>query len=97
MCASEPIHQAVVFGEGRPWNVAVVAAADGADKHEEIDNGIRKANLNLPPYAQISRWLLADEDFSPRNGMLTMNGRYRRDVIYERYKDRIAACYEERP
>jgi acyl-CoA synthetase (AMP-forming)/AMP-acid ligase II len=97
LCGSTAIAQAVVFGENRPWNVAVVMPQTKATTAEEIDAAILSANETLPGYAQITRWIRADEAFSVANGMLTANGRYRRAEIFACYGSRIAACYENEP
>jgi long-subunit acyl-CoA synthetase (AMP-forming) len=83
--------QAAVFGEGRPWNVAVIVPRDVS----LIDDAVRKANLALPDYARIGRWLIADKPFLPQNGQLTINGRLKRDAIWPQYRERIEALYGE--
>lgn len=87
------IEQAVVFGENRPWVVAVVTAAQGATA-QQVDDAIRRANETLPDYARIGQWISSIESFCVDNEMLTPNGRYRRAEIFCRHESRIEACYE---
>ena len=83
--------QAAVFGEGRPWNVAVIVPKDAS----LIDDAVRKANGALPDYARIGKWLIADTPFLPQNGQLTTNGRLKRDAIWPHYREKIEALYGE--
>jgi long-subunit acyl-CoA synthetase (AMP-forming) len=88
------VAQAAVFGEGRPWNVAVVVPRGPLDPGA-IASAIAEANSQLPDYARVEAWLRADGPFTPDNGQLTFNGRLRRDAILEAYGARIDQLYEE--
>jgi long-chain acyl-CoA synthetase len=88
------IAQAVVFGEARPFNVAVLTPRDGAD-HKHVQQCVDAANARLPDYARISRWLPADAPFSVSNGLFTGTGRPRREAIIKVYGERINAIYGE--
>ncbi|HEY5567802.1 MAG TPA: AMP-binding protein [Gammaproteobacteria bacterium] len=90
---SRQIGQAALFGEARPWNVAVVVPASGRHDPADIQAAVDAANTRLPDYARIHRWLTA-EPFTPANGLLTDNGRNRRAAIWRRYRERIDACYD---
>jgi long-chain acyl-CoA synthetase len=79
-----PVRQAAVFGEGMRRPVAVLFAP-GADE-AAVAAAVERANLRLPDYARIGRWLAAAEPFSPANGMATANGRLRRGEIADRYR-----------
>ncbi|MGZ8262104.1 MAG: AMP-binding protein, partial [Methylotenera sp.] len=87
------IAQAAIFGEARPWNVAVIFPAKNATP-AEIDISIAEINQTLPDYARVSQWLLADSPFTPQNGQLTANGRLRRDLIWQQYQSRINEKYK---
>lgn len=91
---SPAIAQAVVFGEARPWNVAIILPRAGATR-DEVDAGVRGANRELPDYARVSAWLAADEAFAVANGQLTATGRPRRAEILKVYGARIDALYED--
>src|SRR5690606_27817249 len=93
LARSERIHQAALFGEARPWNVAVIVTASSC--REEIAADIERVNRDLPDYARVGRWVLAEEPFSHRNGLATINGRLRRDAILRTYRHRIDLCYED--
>ena len=88
------IHQAAVFGEGRPWNVAVVVKAAGTD-NAMVDAAITVANRALPDYAQVRSWVPATEAFQLDNEQLTATGRLRRAVIREIYAPLCESLYQD--
>jgi long-subunit acyl-CoA synthetase (AMP-forming) len=92
--AQPVIAQAVVYGESRPWNAAVVVSANGATD-VEMNAAIEAANKMLPDYARVKRWVQADEAFTPVNGQYTVNGRPRRDKIWGCYGERINELYKQ--
>jgi long-subunit acyl-CoA synthetase (AMP-forming) len=88
------IAQAAVYGEAKPFNVAVVVPRAGADR-DAVDQAIVQANRHLPDYARVSGWTQATTPFTPANGQLTTNGRLKRDVIRTAYLDAIESHYQE--
>lgn len=88
------IRQTAVFGEARPWNIAIILPAHNASL-AEVDASIAEINKSLPDYARVSDWLLADAPFTPQNEQLTANGRLRREVIWQKYQQKINQKYEE--
>jgi long-subunit acyl-CoA synthetase (AMP-forming) len=87
------IGQAAVFGEARPWNVAVIARGAGATL-AQIDAAVAGANRELPDYARVRAWVEADAPFSLGNGQLTSNGRLRRAQILAAYDTRLDQLYD---
>lgn len=94
LTAKPSIAQAALFGDGMPFNVAIVVPAANAGV-DTIECDIAEVNRRLPDYARIGRWFLAAEPFSPIKGTATSNGRIRRPVIRNRYQDEIDACYAD--
>jgi long-subunit acyl-CoA synthetase (AMP-forming) len=95
LCEEPGVAQAAVFGEARPWNVAVIVPSPGAQR-EQLREAIDAANRRLPDYARIGDWLVAARPFTSGNGELTTNGRNRRAAIWSRYRLEIDALYEEK-
>jgi long-subunit acyl-CoA synthetase (AMP-forming) len=95
LCDEPALAQAAVFGESRPWNVAVIVPAPGSTRLE-IGAAVEAANRRLPDYARVGDYLLADAPFTPGNGQLTANGRIRRAAIWQRYRERVDARYDDR-
>jgi long-chain acyl-CoA synthetase len=96
LAAEAGIGQAAVFGEARPWNIAILVPRrmDG-DWRARLAAGVASANARLPDYARVRRWLPADEAFLPTNGLTTANGRLRRAQIEARYRFRIERLFAE--
>lgn len=89
------IAQAAVFGEAAPWNAAVIVPRPlpGVDVESAVAEAVAAANQSLPDYAQVKKWVLAAEPFTPGNGLLTANWRLRRSEIYAHYASKIDLLY----
>ncbi len=85
------IAQAAVFGEARPFNVAVVVARDPGG----VEAAIARANRRLPDYARVRKFVLADAPFSPANGLASAAGAPLRDRIAGNYRAQIETLYRE--
>ncbi len=90
---SPAILQAVVFGETRPFNVALIVRRDGF-LNADIDAAILRANQQLPDYARIGAWVEADAAMTLHNGLYTATGRPRRQQIRQVYGEIIEQCYQ---
>lgn len=86
------ISQAVVFGEARPFNVALIVARGD---RQQVKTAIEQANRRLPDYARVGAWIETDAPFTVDNHQFTATGRPRRDVIAQAYGERINAVYEQ--
>lgn len=89
------IQQACVFGEAKPWNVAIITPHPDADA-ATVEASIASVNAQLPDYARVSRWLSSQTAFDVHNGQLTPNGRLKRDAIWQTYQHQIQALYAEK-
>jgi long-subunit acyl-CoA synthetase (AMP-forming) len=89
------IGQAVVFGEARPSVVALIVPAAPRVPAVAIAQALSRANARLPAYARVARYHVASERFSPANGLLTGNGRLRRERVLERYADTIQRLHAD--
>lgn len=79
------VGQAIVWGESLSHPLAVISPANANTTDSAIDAAVAEANATLPDYARISRWIRAARPFTPADGLLTANGRPRRDAILARY------------
>jgi long-subunit acyl-CoA synthetase (AMP-forming) len=82
--------QAVVWGEARASNVAVVWPRRQGLGEAALRSALAEVNAGLPDYAQVAELVLADAPFTAADGLLTSNGRPRREAILQRYADAIA-------
>lgn len=92
LCVMPAVVQAAVFGEQRPFNVAVIVSSAADDR---IEAAVVRVNASLPDYARVTAWMRADAPFSISNAQLTPNGRLRRAAILAAYGDRLASFYCE--
>jgi acyl-CoA synthetase (AMP-forming)/AMP-acid ligase II len=74
----------LVYGESRPYVVALVGAPAHEVPDAAVEAAIDAANVALPNYAQVRRWARAPSPFSFADGTLTANGRLRRQEIHSR-------------
>lgn len=81
------IQHLIIFGDGKPFNVAVIQSR--TEYVEKVASDIAQLNAQLPDYAQIAYYVIATEPFTSTNGLLTSNGRPKRHCIYQRYEKQI--------
>jgi long-chain acyl-CoA synthetase len=85
--------QVVVVGNGRGYLSAIVT---GNVKAEHVQAALDVVNPEMPHYKQVRAFVLRAEPFSIESGMLTVNGKLKRDVIAARMKDEIEEMYRVR-
>ncbi|MEZ4317022.1 MAG: AMP-binding protein [Myxococcota bacterium] len=86
----EGVDAAVLVGHGRPWLAAILSG--NVDAHGLAD-AIQAVNEELPHYRRVRKWIVADEPFTPENGLLTANRKLKRAAIEAAYADRIDRLY----
>jgi long-chain acyl-CoA synthetase len=82
--------QIVVVGNGRGYLTAIVTGSVSAEK---VQSALDVVNPEFPHYKQVRAFVVRDEAFSIESGMLTVNGKLKRDVIAARMKDEIEEMY----
>jgi len=85
--------QVVVIGNGRGYLCALVT---GAVEFAAVQAALDAVNPELPHYRQIRKFVVVGEGFTPENGLLTANGKLRRDAINARHASEINAMYDSR-
>src|SRR6202140_210435 len=83
--------QVVVVGNGRGFLSAIVA---GKVSGEQVQAALDAVNPQLPHYKQVRAFHLRPEPFSIENGMLTPNGKLKRDLISARLKNVVEEMYQ---
>ena len=86
------IAQAFVWGEGRVQGAAVLVPRRADVSQRALERAVAEVNSGLPDYARVAAVFAADEPFSVANGLLTGNGRPRRDALFQRYGGALAAA-----
>ena len=97
LCAQSAIAQAMVHGEARPFNVAVLVPSSAEVSPEDLTTAVALVNAGLPDYARVSKWIIATEPFSVANGLLTGNGRLRRNAAETHFFFALSSIYASRP
>jgi long-chain acyl-CoA synthetase len=83
--------QVVVVGNGRGYLTVIVTGNVSAEK---MQSALDVVNPELPHYKQVRGFVVRAEAFSIESGMLTVNGKLKRDAISARMKDEIEEMYE---
>ena len=82
--------QVVLVGNGRGYLSAVVT---GDLTRERVQTALDTVNSDLPHYKQVRAFHIYSEPFSIENGLLTANGKLKRDLIAGRLKEEIEEMY----
>ena len=82
--------QVVVMGNGRGYLTAIVT---GSVTSEHVQAALDVVNPDLPHYKQVRAFYVREEALSIESGMLTVNGKLKRDVIAARMKNEIEEMY----
>jgi len=85
--------QVVLVGNGRGYLSAIVT---GNMASEQVQSALDVVNPELPHYKQVRAFLVRGEAFSIESGMLTVNGKLKRDAIAARMKEEIEGMYRVR-
>jgi len=83
-------HQIVVLGTGRPYLTMLVTGDVDASA---VEAAADRLNASLPHYQRIRGTLLSREPLSIESGLLTANGKLRRDAIARRFAGELDRLY----
>ncbi len=82
--------QIVLVGNARSF---VCMLATGNVESAAVQSAIDSINADLPHYRQIRNFTILPDSFTVDSGLLTVNGKIRRDAIAKRYDAEINAMY----
>jgi len=83
--------QVVLVGNARGYLAALITGKVSAEKTQAA---LDLVNPDLPHYKQVRAFHLVEEAFTIENGLLTANGKLKRDAIAERFRNEIDAMYQ---
>ncbi len=92
---SELFEQAIVYGDNKPFLVALLVLDDEkkTSTEQKIKEEIEKVNINLSKIENIKKYFIIDEKFSIENGMLTPTLKLKRYKIIQKYKNQLEKLY----
>lgn len=82
--------QVVIVGNGRGYLSLI---ATGNLKPEQLQAALDAVNPEMPHYKQVRAFIVREEPFTIESGMLTVNGKLRRDTIAARMQNEIEEMY----
>jgi len=88
----EGAQQVVLVGNGRGYLCALIT---GAVEAKAAQAAIDHVNTELPHYRQVRNFSIVKDTFASESGLLTANGKLRRDAINSRFRDEIEHMYQK--
>jgi long-chain acyl-CoA synthetase len=83
--------QVVVVGNARGYLTALIT---GKIDYEKVQQALDLVNPSLPHYKQVRAYHIVEEPFTIESGLLTANGKLKRDLIARRFQREIDDMYE---
>ena len=91
---SEMIDQAIVYGDNKPYLVALlILNKEYENKIENLEKEIEIINKNLTKVEKIKKFFLIKESFTIENGMMTPTLKLKRFKIINKYKKEFENLY----
>ena len=87
------ISQAMVYGEGRSYLVALITLNSAAPR-ETVQQIVDRVNQRVSSTESIKRFAVLDRDFEIARDEITPTGKLKREVITKRFQDVIDGLYE---
>lgn len=82
--------QAVVMGNGRGFLTTLITGDIG---HEQVEAALETVNASLPHYKCVRAFHLVKEPLTIESGLLTANGKLKREAIAARFQTQIEDLY----
>jgi len=83
--------QVVVVGNGRGYLTVLIT---GKVSREKAEQALASVNSTLPHYKQVRAFHIVEEPFTIESGLLTANGKLKRERIAQKFSTEIGAMYD---
>jgi len=90
----DAVSRAVVYGDDKPYLVALIEADEGAGE-DEVQKAVDAANEDFAKIEQVKKFHLLDRELSEEEGEITPTQKLKREAIAETWKDEIEALYDD--
>jgi long-chain acyl-CoA synthetase len=101
IAARLPEAQHVILVGNQRSSLAALVSGSGSNgnslRTEQVQSALDALNANLPHYKQIRAFQLIAEPLTMENGLLTTNGKLKRDAIAARFASEIETLYRKKP
>ena len=91
---SPAVEQAIVYGDDRPYLVALIVPSDGADE-SKLQEAVDAANGDLAKIEQVKKFKMLDRPLSQEEGELTPTMKVKREKVYEHFSDDLDGLYDD--
>jgi long-chain acyl-CoA synthetase len=94
------ISQAVVYGDDRPYLVALVEVdddspdPDDSELRDKVEKAIDAANSDLAKIEQVKKFAILERPLSQEEGELTPTMKVKREKVYENFSEQIDSLYD---
>ena len=88
----EEINCAIVYGDGRPFLIALIKINDEY-RDANIKKLIQNLNSKLNTVEKIRKFIILDVEPSYENGMMTQTMKIKKDKVFLLYKKQIEKLY----
>ncbi len=94
LASSEMIDQAIVYGDSKPYLVALIILNKELEiEKENLEKEIENINKNLTKVEKIKKYFVIKENFTIENGMMTPTLKLKRFKIVNKYKNDFENLY----
>ena len=95
--SSDLISQVIIFGDNKPFLIALIFVNNDYSKkngiNNEIDKYLKKINEKLSSTEKIRKYILINQELTLKSGFLTPTMKIKRKKVYEKYKKDIDDLY----
>ena len=94
LMASGLFKQAIIFGDAKPFCVALVVPMSTNVSETLISEYISHINSRLPSYSNVRHWKMLETEFNIDNGLMTSSGKPKREAIFQNFQHDIESFYQ---